>query len=116
MPLNDTQDKEVILKFFDSSQQDFRQRVDLKQDVLIAYAGATAALVGFVIQQYSTRPSVIYLLMAIPMFSLLAACFFADHMLATTCIAHYQIHELQPRLSKVLPVPPMLHESSYLMP
>lgn len=110
------EDKDVILKYFESSQQDFRQRVELKQSVLVAYAGATAALLAFIIQQGAVHPNVVYLLFVVPMFSLLAASNFADHMLATTGIASYQINELQPRLSSILIAPPMLHESKHLKP
>jgi hypothetical protein len=115
MAPNDSGDKDVILKYFDSSQQDFRQRVELKQAVLLAHAGATAALVAFIIQQNRDHPNAIYLLLVVPLFALLTASHFADHMLATTGIANYQIKELQPRLS-ALKVPEVLHESAHFRP
>jgi hypothetical protein len=90
--------RELALKYLEISRLDFRQRVELKQKVIITYAGAIAAILGFVLNSYSRNPEFINILWVVPVLALLAAGLFADHMLATVGLTQYQQGQLQPYL------------------
>jgi len=90
--------EERALKYLDLVRNEFRQRVELKQQVLNVYLFGLAALTAFVIQGYKDHHQYIHALWLIPFFSLAAAAFFADHMIVTTSLSTYIKEELEPKL------------------
>ena len=86
------------LKYLDIVRSEFRQRVELKQQVLNAYILGLAAIIAFVIQGFKNNPQYAHALWLIPGLSLCATAFFADHMLVTTSLSAYIKEELEPRL------------------
>ena len=90
--------RELALKYLEIFRLDFRQRIELKQKVMIVYAGAIAAILGFVLNNYSRNPEFLNILWVVPVLALLAAGLFADHMLASIGLTKYQQNELQPYL------------------
>jgi type IV secretory pathway TrbD component len=105
MTQDDKPKREIALKFLEITRADFRQRVELKQQVVIVYAGAIAAILGFVLQNFSRNPAFLNILWVVPLLALLAASFFADHMLATTGLAKYQRDALEPLLRPEATIP-----------
>lgn len=105
MTQDDKPRREIALKFLEITRADFRQRVELKQQVVIVYAGAIAAILGFVLQNRARNPAFLNILWVVPLLALLAASFFADHMLATTGLAKYQRDELEPLLRSEATIP-----------
>lgn len=97
MPANQTV-HDRALKYLDLVRNEFRQRVELKQQVLSAYILGLAALIAFVLQGFKNNPQYAHALWLIPALSLCASAFFADHMLVTTSLSAYIKEELEPRL------------------
>jgi hypothetical protein len=85
-------------KFLDIVRNEFRQRVELKQQVLNAYLVGLAAIFAFVFHDFFSHPEVIYILWIVPFMSLATAAFFADHMLVTTSLSNYIKHQLESAL------------------
>jgi type IV secretory pathway TrbD component len=103
MTQDDKPKREVALKFLEITRADFRQRVELKQQVMVVYAGAIAAILGFVLKYYLSNPAFLNILWVVPPLAFLAAGSFADHMLATTGLAEYQRDELRPLMGPEAP-------------
>ena len=77
----------LALAYLAQVREDFRQRVELKQKVVISYGLAAGAIVGFVFKDGLAKPIAADLLFAVPLIATAAAILFADHMLATTGVA-----------------------------
>jgi hypothetical protein len=93
-----TRQQDRALKYLDIVRAEFRQRIELKQQVLTAYVLGVAAIFGFVIQGFHTNPRIINLLWLVPLLSLSAAAFFGDHMMVSTSLSQYVRDYLEPLL------------------
>lgn len=90
---------EVALKFLESAREDFRQRLELKQNLMILYLAGVAGIVGFVYQKGVENPTSVELLLVIPLLSLGAAAFIGNHLLVIAALVRYSIDELEPHLA-----------------
>src|SRR5579863_6388485 len=73
MTPDETHKREIALKILEITRADFRQRVELKQQVVIVYAGAIAAILGFVLQNCSRNPAFLNILWVVPLLDLICA-------------------------------------------
>lgn len=84
-----------VIKYLDIVRSEFRQRIELKQQVLTTYVIGLAAIFGFVIQGFHSNPLIINILWLIPFISLSAAAFFGDHMLISIALSQYIENNLE---------------------